>query len=111
LTAGDWSAKRPDLALSTHEGATIQGNRVSVIVHNIGSRPSPVSKAALMRGGQRIAEASIPAIAAPLDLSPRTAKVSFVVPDAVKGKLRVVVDSDDEVAEITELNNTLITIR
>jgi len=80
-------------------------------VHNIGSRPSPVSKAALMRGGQRIAEASIPAIAAPLDLLPRTAEVSFVVPDSVKGELRIVIDSDNEVAEITELNNTLTTTR
>ena len=109
--AGDWSAERPDLALSKREGATSEGNRISVIVHNIGSVPSPSCKAALMRGERRIAEASIPAIAAPLDFSPRTATVSFVVPDAVRGELRVIVDSDDEVAEITELNNTLATVR
>ena len=110
-TPSAWSATFPDLALSTHEGATVDGRRVSVIVHNIGSSPAPACKAVLVRGEDVVAEAAVPPIEAPLDLVPRTAKVSFVVPDEVRGRLRVVLDPDDEVAEITDSNNSLVTVR
>jgi len=106
-TAGDWSPERADLALSKTEGVTVEGGVARVIVHNIGSVDAPACVVALMSGDERMAEVTIPALPAPLDLLPSTVEVRLEMPRALVEDLRVVVDADDEVPEITEVNNTL----
>ncbi len=107
LGTGDWSPERPDLALSRLEGASVEDGKLTVIVHNVGSRDAPACKAALYAADQLLGEAEVPAIEAPLDFVPRTAEVSFKLAGNVTGDLRVVVDPSDEVAEIAEENNAL----
>ncbi len=107
LNEGDWSPERPDLALSALEGAKVEEGKVTVIVHNVGSKDAPVCKAALYGAEKMIAEAEVPAIEAPLDFVPRRAEVTFDLPGDAAGNLRVVVDPTGEIAEIAEDNNHL----
>ncbi|MCD6362118.1 MAG: hypothetical protein J7M38_14770 [Armatimonadetes bacterium] len=104
---GDWSPTRPDLALSRTEGVSVEGGVATVIVHNIGSVDAPACVAALMRGDERISEVEVPALPAPLDLRPSTVEVRLEMPRAPAEDLRVVIDTDDEVPEVTEVNNSL----
>ncbi len=59
----------------------------------------------LIRGEQRVTEAG----PHPLDLQPRPAIIEF---DAVEqpADLRIVLDPDDDITEITEANNVLDTV-
>ncbi len=107
LEPGDWSPARADLALSATEGATVADGRLSVVVHNIGALDAPACRATLSAGETVIAEAPVPAIAAPLDFLPKTAQVSFDLPEGAAGELTVTIDAEGAVAEVTELNNTL----
>ncbi len=107
VAADDWTRERPDLALSATEGARIDGNTLTVIVHNVGSMDAPACTATLSAGGAAIAEAQVPALVAPLDFLPKTAEVSFALPAGVTGELTVTLDAGNTVPEITELNNTL----
>ncbi len=107
VEASDWTPARADLALSATEGAIVADGRLSVIVHNIGALDAPACRATVAMGERIIAEALVPPLAAPLDFLPRTAQVSFDLPDDVAGELTVVIDADHAVAEITKLNNTL----
>jgi len=63
--------------------------------------------AALMHGDERIGEVEVPPLAAPLDLLPSKVEVRLEMPRGRVGNLRVVIDADDEVPEITEVNNAL----
>lgn len=103
----DWSAQRADLALSASEGATIADDRLTVIVHNVGALDAPACRATLSIGGAVVAEADVPALAAPLDFLPKTAEVSFALPAGAAGPAAVTIDADGAVGEITELNNAL----
>ncbi|MEA3399833.1 MAG: CARDB domain-containing protein [Armatimonadota bacterium] len=107
LEPSDWTPDRPDLALSASEGADLGDGRLTVIVHNVGSRDAPACRATLLAGGGVIAEADVPAIAAPLDFQPKTGEVSFDLPENPEDEMTVTIDAGGEVAEITELNNTM----
>ncbi|HUS80805.1 MAG TPA: CARDB domain-containing protein, partial [Armatimonadota bacterium] len=107
-TAGDWSPERPDLALSAREPVPIEGGVATVTVHNIGSVDAPECTAVLMTGDRRLGETRVPPIPAPLDLQPRTAEVSFELPRARVDDLRVIIDPEDQVPEVTELNNSVL---
>ena len=107
VAADDWLPARPDLALSATEGARIDGGTLTVIVHNVGSMDAPACTATLSAGGDVIAEAQVPAIAAPLDFLPKTAEVSFQLPAGMGDGMLVTLDAGDTVPEITKLNNTL----
>ncbi|NLO06005.1 MAG: hypothetical protein GX131_09300 [candidate division WS1 bacterium] len=110
VQAAEWSPNRPDLALSATEGARIADGRVTVVVHNIGSVEAPASVATLSRNGEVIAEAQVPAIAAPLDFQPKTAEVSFELPAEATGEMVVTLDAAGALPEITKLNNSLTVV-
>ena len=107
---------RPDLGLDANDvklaKATSGAPRrlsIEVTVHNVGSVASPASSVGLVgAGGKVIAAAAVPAIDAPLDLTPKTATVTIDVPagTATTG-LRVVIDPHNAVREITRKNNVV----
>jgi predicted NUDIX family NTP pyrophosphohydrolase len=107
---------RPDLGIDTGDvklarasGAAPRRSSIEVTVHNVGSVASPASSVGLVgAGGTVIATAAVPAIDAPLDLVPKTARVTIDVPagTATEG-LRVVIDPHNAVREITRRNNVV----
>lgn len=107
VEAEDWSSRRPDLALSATEGARIEDGTLTVIAHNIGSENAPACTATLSSGGEVIAEAQVPAVDPPLDFLPKTAEVSFDLPDGASGDMTIAIDTANAIEEITEVNNAL----
>jgi len=103
--------KRPDLGMS-RDDVVVKDGRVSVTVHSIGSVDAPASTVALCdERGTVIASAPVPALRAPLDFEPKTAEVSLSVPPGTPLEgLRVCIDPEDELLEITERNNS-VTLR
>src|ERR1700733_13264355 len=99
-----WS--RPDLGIG-EDDVKIEGNRVKVIVHSLGSVDAPASKVVLRdRAGKVLASAAVPSIKAPLDLFPKTATVSLTLPASSDWKGgSITVESGGDVPEITEMNN------
>jgi hypothetical protein len=102
-----WS--RPDLGIDRRDLPPTAGP-LAVTVHNVGSVRSPATTVALVTAdGSIVMTAPVPAIDAPLDLQPKTAKVRLgVVPAGtpVKGA-RVVIDPKGELQEITKRNNAV----
>jgi len=98
--------KRPDLGIG-REDIAVSGRTVTVTVHSLGSVDAPKSMLAVMNeAGERIATAAVPPIEAPLDLFPRTARVTVELPrGANPAGLRVVVNPDSDPVEITRMNN------
>lgn len=107
VAPSDWSPQRADLALSPTEGVRVEQGVAVVRVHNIGSVDAPACLAALMLGNERMAQAQVPALPAPLDLAPSTVEVRLPLPSARAHGLRVVIDPEEKVPEITRLNNAL----
>ncbi len=71
---------RPDLGISK-EDIVVQGNVMGVTVHSIGGVDAPASTVNLLdKSGKVIASAAVPALAAPLDLLPKTAVVNLTIP-------------------------------
>jgi hypothetical protein len=101
-----WS--RPDVGIDP-EDVKVDGHRVTVTVHSLGSVGAPASKVVLRDGsGKIVATAVVPPIKAPLDLQPKTAVASMVLPPNLDWKGgSVTVETDDSVPEITQLNNTV----
>src|SRR5262245_23570487 len=95
---------RPDLGISKDD-VTIQGNRVVVTVHSLGALGAPATRLAL-RGadGKVIASETVPALKAPLDLMPKTVKVTLNVRANLNGS-SVIIDPDSTIMEITRRNN------
>jgi hypothetical protein len=66
-----WS--RPDLGIDP-EDVKVDGSKMTVTVHSIGAVDAPTSKIVLRsRNGKTIATAEVPALKAPLDLTPKIA--------------------------------------
>ncbi|MFP4248741.1 MAG: LamG-like jellyroll fold domain-containing protein [Armatimonadota bacterium] len=107
VEADNWSPLRPDLALSSTEGARVEDGTLTVIAHNIGSRQTPACAATLSADGEVIAEAQVPTIPAPLDFQPKIAEVSFDLPAGATGEMTVMLDAEGAIAEITEVNNAM----
>ena len=99
-----WS--RPDLGIEKDD-VTVEGNRVKVIVHSLGSVDAPASKIVLRdKAGKVLASAAVPAIKAPIDLFPKTASVVLTLPSGADWKGgSVTVVSSGKLPEITQMNN------
>ena len=80
---------------------------MKVTVHSLGSVDAPAAKVVLRdREGKVLASGRVPALKAPLDLVPKTAVVSMVLPvdaDWKGGSVNVV--SSGGLPEITQRNN------
>jgi hypothetical protein len=99
-----WS--RPDLGIG-EDDVKVEGNRVKVTVHSLGSVDAPASKVVLRdRAGKVLASAAVPSIKAPLDLFPKTAVVTLTLSSGSDWKGgSVTVESSGDVPEITQMNN------
>jgi len=104
VKADEDTAARPDIGIGMDDVA-VKGRNVAIIVHSLGARDAPGGTATLVdAAGHVIASAPIPAIAAPLDLMPRTATVRMTVPaGAAPAFVRVALA--DGTREVTLLNN------
>jgi hypothetical protein len=101
--------ERPDLAIGK-EDVKVQGNRVRVTVHSLGSVDTPASTVALVdKTGKVLASAPVPALKAPLDLVPKTTTVTLTPPKgaSLTGG-NVVVDPGATLKEITRMNNRVV---
>jgi hypothetical protein len=99
-----WS--RPDLGIGKDD-VKVEGGRVKVTVHSLGSVDAPASKVVLRdAAGKVLATAAVPGIKAPLDLFPKTAAVELSLPAGAEWKGgSVTVESSGKVPEITQRNN------
>ncbi|WP_425464305.1 LamG-like jellyroll fold domain-containing protein [Novosphingobium umbonatum] len=96
---------RPDLGIGSDD-VERRGNSLTVTVHSLGSAPAPAGKLTLEdAAGQVLAQIATPAMPAPLDLVPRTAKLKLAIPASAHGALRVRIST--EVAEVTLRNNSV----
>ncbi|HVN93804.1 MAG TPA: LamG-like jellyroll fold domain-containing protein [Terracidiphilus sp.] len=101
-----WS--RPDLGID-REDVKVEGGRMTVTVHSVGAVDSPASKVVVRdKDGKTIATADVPAMKAPLDLTPKTAEVTLAVPSGptLKGDT-VTVECGGDIPEITLMNNSV----
>ncbi len=99
-----WS--RPDLGIG-EDDVKVEGDRVKVTVHSLGSVDAPASKVVLRdKAGKVLASASVSSIKAPIDLFPKTATVSMTLPAGADWKGgSVAVESSGKLPEITQMNN------
>ncbi len=98
---------RPDIGID-REDIALSGRTVRVRVHGLGSVASPATTLAVRDGtGRVLASAPVPAIAAPLDLQPKSADVEVTLPrGSATNDISVELDPDHHLEEITRLNNT-----
>ena len=82
---------------------------MEVTLHNLGGVATPPMDVALVDArGRVLARTVCPAVPAPLDLLPKTARVRLEAPAGrdLRG-CRVVVDPEDTVCELYETNNAV----
>ncbi len=96
-----------DLALGREDVVFVPDlYRIDVTVHNIGSLDARGVTVVLMSAGKELGRTRIPSIAAPVDLDPKTVRVSFPVPPTgEKREFTVRLDPENAVREITDRNN------
>ncbi|WP_253717192.1 LamG domain-containing protein [Sphingomonas sp. AP4-R1] len=101
-------ADRPDLGIGTDDVA-VKGRTVTVTVHSLGSHDAVGGKAELVGAdGKVLASAAIPTLAAPLDLSPKTAIVRVTLPSGVTpNTVRVRLSLPHNAPEVTHNNNEI----
>ncbi|MCU6454278.1 LamG domain-containing protein [Sphingomonas sp. A2-49] len=106
VRAGTPVERRPDIGIGTDDVA-VKGRTLTVTVHGLGSVPSGPGVATLVNAdGRTIAGAPIPALAAPVDLMPRTATVRLTMPTAARGThVRIALAGD--APEVTRRNNVV----
>jgi hypothetical protein len=101
-----WS--RPDLGLS-REDIEVKGNDLKIRLHSLGSVPAPESKIVFRdHAGTIVATTQTPAIAAPVDLMPKTTEVTLTLPSGTStdgGSVEI--DPDHAIEEITTMNNVV----
>ncbi len=99
-----WS--RPDLGIDSHD-VTLAGRQISVVVHSLGSVPAPSTiLAATSASGEQLARATVPALEPPVDLLPRTSRVTLLLPAGVDpARCSIVIDPGRTLNEITRRNN------
>ncbi len=98
--------KRSDLGICKDD-IFIQGNTIGVTVHSIGAVDAPAATLNLVdKSGKVVASAPIPALAAPVDLTPKTANITLTIPAGMQTEgTSVVIDPGVNVEEITARNN------
>ena len=102
-----WS--RPDLGIDP-EDVKVDSQSMTVTVHSVGAIDAPASKVVLRgRDGKTIATAEVPALKAPVDLTPKTAGVTLAIPAGADLKgASVTIECGGTVPEITQMNNKVI---
>ena len=100
--------QRPDVGIDRQD-VTIEGTKLRVRVHSLGSMPAPATTIALRDAtGRVLGTANVPPIAAPIDLIPKTADVTVDIPaGASVAGATVELDPDHRVEEITTMNNAV----
>lgn len=99
---------RPDLGIDPQD-VTVDGHTVHVRVHSLGSVEAPATTVVLRNAkGQPIATTAVPALAAPLDLTPKTTDVTLTVPVGIPLEHATVeLNPDHGIEEITRMNNVV----
>ncbi len=107
-TAGTPYWQRPDLGLDRGD-VTLAGDTIRVTVHSLGSVPSPASTIALRDStGRIVTTTSIPSLAAPNDLLPKTAEVLLTLPGGTSTSgATIEIDPEHHLEEITARNNAV----
>jgi len=102
-----WS--RPDLGIDP-EDVKVEGTKMTVTVHSVGAVNAPASRVLVLgRDGKTIATAKVPALKAPVDLTPKTAQVSIAIPAGADLKgATVSVERGGKTPEITMMNNSVV---
>jgi len=102
-------AKAADLAMSEEDAKlSVDAKRLTVQVHNIGNLPArDVKLVVIGDSGQALATATIPEINSPDDLVAQIKTVDLELPANPPQTMRIVVDPDNGIPEITKLNNTV----
>jgi hypothetical protein len=97
---------RPDVGIGRGD-VLVKGNQIEVTVHSLGHKDAPTSVVTLEDAqGNEVARATLPPLAAPIDLKPKTATVTLKTPQGfVISGARVKVRLTDAVMEVTQLNN------
>jgi hypothetical protein len=99
---------RPDLGLDPGD-VVVADRAVRVTVHSVGAVPAPETTVAVRdAAGRTLATGKIPALAAPVDLQPKTATVTLQLPvgaDARGGTVEI--DPEHRLEEITTRNNVV----
>lgn len=104
VKAGEDTSTRADIGIGEDDVA-VKGRAVTVTVHSLGAKDAPAGTAALVdASGRVLATAAIPAIAAPLDLTPRTASLRLTAP-AGSVPAAVQIALPEGVREVTMRNN------
>ena len=100
--------QRPDLGIGKDD-VVVRGNRITVTVHSLGAVDAPQSILALKdASGTIVASERIPALKAPLDLYPKTCKVTLQIPvgTPVSGS-SIYIETQEKIKEITKMNNSV----
>ena len=100
--------QRPDLCIGRGD-VTLKGNQLVVTVHSLGHDDTSAGVLVVEdREGNEIQRATIPPLAAPTDLLPKTAQLQVKLPRGFNTKTaRVRVALANGAAEITQANNQL----
>lgn len=106
-TPGDDPAKRADLGIGRGD-VVVKGSAITATVHSLGAQDAAAAKLELVdASGKVLDSAAIPALKAPLDLLPKTAKIKLKIPGGVKASgLRVRIVSTQ--TQNTALNDEVV---
>lgn len=103
------TVQRADLGIGEDDVTSANGG-VDVVVHSLGSLDAPAGKVVLLdRRGNVQASVVLPALPAPGDLLPKTARVRLTLPGGPTDGWSVRVSLPAGVPEVTQLNN-LVTL-
>lgn len=106
VEAGTPVDQRADLGIGPDD-VIVKGRNVTVTVHSLGAKDAAGGRAELVdAAGKVVATTSIPPLAAPLDLNPKTTTVKLAVParlDPATLTVHVALTGDEP--EITQANN------
>jgi hypothetical protein len=106
LTKGVPYFERCDIGIC-NEDITLLPDSVRVIVHGMGAVDSPETTAVLKDPtGKVISSVKVPAIAAPVDLYPKTAEIIFSVPAGENYSIEL--DPDGLLCELNKKNNIVV---
>ncbi len=104
-TPGVPTERRADLGIGVDD-VVVAGRSVDVTVHSLGALPATGGRAELLdASGKVVASAPVPTLAAPIDLTRKTALVRLPLPAGAKTGWRVRVALPDGTPEVTWLNN------
>jgi hypothetical protein len=106
-TAGDDPSKRADLGIGRGD-VVVKGAGVTATVHSLGAQDAAAARLELVdASGKVLDSAAIPALKAPTDLLPKTAKLKLKIPAGVKASgLRVRIVSTQP--QNTALNDEVV---